>query len=222
MKKHDVYRYLINFLYPNRCPGCDCVIDYNCAFCEKCGAALIPYDKKFNVENADAFEAYCVYEGIAQKAVLNFKHTAQGNAYYAFAWAIFQKLRQSGLDKGINVITYVPMLYEDIKVRGYNQSELIAKELHFMLNVPCRNALVKTKKTLSQKSLSGDERRINVMGVFAANKRFSVSGSTVLLVDDVCTTGSTLSEAAGVLRKAGASRVIAAAFAKTERVSDNQ
>jgi len=84
--------------------------------------------------------------------------------------------------------------------------------------IPCNpKLLIKTRRTELQKSLSAFERRENLRGAFALNKRKIVSGN-VLLVDDVRTTGATLSEAARVLCSAGAKKVYAAVVA----VTDNQ
>ncbi len=198
------------------------MIGYNDAFCEVCQGDLMLYNGNFSVEHADAFTACCVYDGIAKKAVLTFKRDACGNAYYAFACGIFRKLRE--MNRCVDLVTCIPMFRADLEKRGYNQSELIAKELRYLLHVPYADVLKKCRKTLSQKSLSGRERRGNLAGAFTVNDPERVRKKTVLVVDDVCTTGSTLSEAARVLKEAGASQVIAAAFAKTngQSISDSE
>ena len=114
-----------------------------------------------------------------------------------------------------DVILFVPMTAADKRKRGYNQTELIAKELHYILEKPCLNALVKVRETRSQKSLNENERRENVKNAFSVKNPEKLKGKNVLVIDDVCTTGSTLSEAARAIKAAGAGKVYAAAFAKT-------
>lgn len=215
VQRHRLYRYLIHFVYPNRCPGCDAVIDYNDAYCKKCARRFAPYEKDFSIPNADAFAAFCVYKGLAKKVLLHFKHDSCGNTDYAFAHGIFEALSSRSLDGEIDVITYIPMLRSDLEKRGYNQAALIAWELRFLLKAPCAELLEKHRETREQKSLDGAERRRNVRDAFRVIDPETVRGKRVLLTDDLCTTGSTLSEAAGVLKEAGASKVIAAAYAKT-------
>lgn len=215
-KLHRIYRLAIDWLYPNRCPCCDCFIDYDADFCAECSAEIKPYDGNYEIRYADRFVAACVYEGIVEGAVLRFKKTDCGNSYYAFAYRIAEKLRSCGLSGDIDLIVPIPLTKKKLNERGYNQTELMAKELRFMLDVPYENVLIKKRDTGEQKSLHASERRENLKGVFAVSPKASnIAGKRILLIDDVCTTGSTLSEASKVLREAGAKTIIAAAFAKT-------
>ncbi|MDE7234504.1 MAG: double zinc ribbon domain-containing protein [Ruminiclostridium sp.] len=214
--RHRLYRYLIHFVYPNRCPGCNAIIEYtHGAFCKKCARELIPYEKEFAVPDTDGFAAFCVYGGLAKKVLLHFKHDSCGNMDYAFACGIFEALCSRALGGEVDVITYIPMLRSDLEKRGYNQARLIARELRFLLKAPCAELLEKCRETREQKSLDGGERRSNVRGAFHVIDSEAVQGRSILLVDDLCTTGSTLSEAAKTLKEAGASKVIAAVYAKT-------
>lgn len=100
----------------------------------------------------------------------------------------------------------IPLQKNRFRVRGFNQSELIASH---MLIPAARNTatLIKTKQTMPQTELSGDERRTNVAGAFAVINPGTVQGKIILLVDDVKTTGATIEEAARTLKKAGAKRI---------------
>lgn len=214
---HEIYRYFINFTYPNVCPCCDEIIDYDDDFCDECRNEIILYNGDFKVDNADYFTAYCMYEGKIKRAVRIFKREPRGNAYYAFAFGIVQALRRRCLTSFVDEIVYIPMSKQAYKRRGYNQCRLIAREIHYLLEKPVNNSLVKVKETKAQKALSGSERRENVKDAFSVNEKGgSVKGKSILLIDDLCTTGSTLSEAARVLKEAGAKTVIAASFAKTK------
>ena len=218
MTLHEKYRFILNFIYPNICPCCETIIEYNDDFCDKCRGKLIMFHENFHIEYVDKFVAYCYYEGNIRHAIRKFKITAKGNSYYAFAFGIVQALRREQLTKNIDCVVYIPMRKNAQKERGYNQVELIAKEIHHLLNIPVCNALLKSRPTKSQKSLKAAERAINVKGAFSVIDVSDVKGKCILLIDDLCTTGNTLSEAARVLKEAGASEIIAASFAKTRDV----
>ena len=96
--------------------------------------------------------------------------------------------------------------------RGFNQAELIAKSVTAGINVPVSDKLKVVRRTRDQVELSADARRSNVAGAYAS--RGPVAGR-ILLVDDVFTTGATLSECAGALKKAGAGEVQALTLCRT-------
>lgn len=217
MTPHEAYRYLINFIYPNVCPCCDEIIDHYEDFCDNCHKEINRDTEIINIKHADEFIAYCVYEKSVKSAILKLKIDARGNSYYAFACGIVKALREKGLDETIDMVTYIPMTKEDEKARGYNLVKLIAKEIHYLLEIPCVNALIKVKKTEKQKALTSDKRVLNVFGAFEPNFKVDLKGKCVLVVDDLCTTGSTLSEAARALKNGGARKIIAASFAKTKK-----
>ncbi|MCX6718709.1 MAG: ComF family protein [Candidatus Staskawiczbacteria bacterium] len=114
-----------------------------------------------------------------------------------------------------SVLIPVPLDKKKIKIRGYNQSEELAKELSKVLQIPViSNVLVKTKSTKPQMELKKEEREKNLLGAFVIKKSLptggqaeKISGTKVFLVDDVYTTGSTMAECAKVLRHAGAKQV---------------
>lgn len=103
-------------------------------------------------------------------------------------------------------VCFVPMTLKNKLKRGINQSELLARCIANELNIPLyQNALVKLKQNRVQHNLSRNERIMNVKGVFTASD--DVKGKTVLLVDDIKTTGATLNECSRELLKAGAGQV---------------
>lgn len=216
MKLHNIYRFIINFFYPNICPRCGTIVGYNDAFCADCELSFTRFSDPFAICNVDGFAAFCLYEE-ASDMILRFKHDPSGNSYYAFAYGIFCAIKDAGFAEKIDEIAFVPMTKSDQKKRGYNQSELIARELHFMLGKPYRRGLFKQRVTRHQKELSEEERRTNIIGAFCAEQGVRYDGKTVLIIDDVCTTGSTLAEAARALREAGAEHIYAATFSKTHK-----
>lgn len=116
---------------------------------------------------------------------------------------------------GIEAIVPVPLHPKKHKRRGFNQAEIIAKELAKEKGVEfIEEALVKIKNTPPQTSLVAKERERNVRGTFHITRRERIAGKTVLLVDDVYTTGSTIRECCAVLKKGGAKEIRALTLAQ--------
>jgi ComF family protein len=116
-------------------------------------------------------------------------------------------------DQPIDAILPLPLHDSRLTGRGYNQAELLARALSRERNAPLNDAsLVKTRATLPQAGLDLKARQRNLRGAFACWRDFSEQ--TILLVDDVLTTGATAAEAARVLKKAGARAVHVATVAR--------
>ncbi|TSC75962.1 MAG: phosphoribosyltransferase [Parcubacteria group bacterium Gr01-1014_30] len=106
------------------------------------------------------------------------------------------------------LIIPIPLTRKRLRQRGFNQAEEIGRELSKQLKVPLvNNVLLKTKETMPQVELSKQERIQNVKDVFFCENAEAIKKKTVLLVDDVFTTGSTMEEAARVLKESGAKEV---------------
>jgi ComF family protein len=113
----------------------------------------------------------------------------------------------------VDGIVPVPLSANGLKTRGFNQSLLIARVIAKHSGIPvCMDTLFKQKDTLPQIGLSAKERRSNVRNAFVVKKK--VEGLRLLLVDDVMTTGSTVTECAKQLRKAGAEEVMVLTLAR--------
>lgn len=110
--------------------------------------------------------------------------------------------------KGIDLIACVPLHRSKMLNRGFNQAEILAKLLGEKLNITCSlEKLKRIKMTNSQFNLDLKQRRENISGAFTCTDPDFFAGRSVLLVDDIFTTGATLNECAKVLKQAGASRV---------------
>lgn len=154
-----------------------------------------------------------VYDGGGRKLALKFKN---GNGYLKeyFADLIADGLR---LFPVADCIVYVPMTKASERKRGYNQSKILAEAISKRAQTPViKNAVVKTKRTTGQKELGRKDREKNLAGSFKVEKRNEIKGKTVLLVDDILTTGATADEVSGCLLKAGAEKVYLATIASVE------
>ena len=115
------------------------------------------------------------------------------------------------------ILAPVPLEKRKLKQRGFNQAEEIAKELSFFLKIPLlSDALIKTKKTLSQVGLEKEKREQNIKGAFSCPKPASVSGRKILLTDDVYTTGATFRECRKCLVENGAAAVFSMVAARQQ------
>lgn len=101
--------------------------------------------------------------------------------------------------------------------RGFNQSELLAREIARHWHIPVRNLVRRKKATAPQAGLTSAQRRKNVQGAFELKRRVRLDGLSILLVDDVLTTGATASSCARVLKRAGAKRVALITLARRDR-----
>jgi len=116
-------------------------------------------------------------------------------------------LEDPRLQPAPEVLVPVPLHPLRQRERGFNQSELIARELSRLSGIPVSLPLVRIRATQTQTHFDRNQRMRNLRGAFALGQNASVSGLSILLVDDVLTTGSTLDECARVLLAAGSGRV---------------
>ena len=212
-----IKRLLLDLLYPNRCGMCGRNIPYSEYFCNKCAGIFSPPPEDDAIPYIDFFCAYTAYKNYGIDLAAKLKNENNGYAISGAAYLIYKSFceKDSKRLNEVDLITYIPMRRKDIYKRGYNQCRLMANELSCITDKPFRSLLVKTRDTRQQKTLGAIERRENVKGVFSCTKPKLVKGRTILLIDDISTTGSTLSEAAKVLKEAGAERVYAGVLAKT-------
>ena len=115
-----------------------------------------------------------------------------------------------------DLVTWVPLSRRRLRERGYDQARLLAKATAKELGLPLTPTLHKQRNTQPQ-SGTGDaaKRRANITGAYRMKRGADVAGKRVLLIDDIVTTGATLSECARVLGKAGAEQVVCATVARS-------
>ena len=218
---------LANLFYPQRCVGCERrASDVLCRacfealpfvghpFCRRCGAptAFEVYgcgecrDKDFGFDGA---RAPLRYEGVGKELV----HALKYKRYIRVVEKVMVPLMVDLLDGGrFDGVVPAPLHRVRLAKRGFNQAELMARGVAEKINALVLDKLKVVRRTRDQVELSAEARRANVAGAYAS--RGPVAGR-ILLVDDVFTTGATLSECAGVLRKAGAKEVHALTLCRT-------
>lgn len=219
---------ILDLLYPRRCPICDRVTgrkDSVCAECEnrvrkvsepsckKCGKPIQDSRREycFDCEKKKHFfvqgKALWVYEKKVKESVYRFKYQNKREYGRIYAKEIAEKYGEWIRSKGIQAIVPVPLHKNRRRQRGYNQAEILARELGRCLKIPVRtDILFRVRDTNPQKTLSDTERKNNL------KKAFKSTGSIVqldhiLIVDDIYTTGSTLDAAALALLDAGVKEV---------------
>ena len=215
-------RKLLHLFFPNRCPVCGEIIGAMEEFCGKCGSELNEFTENLTLPGADSFTAPFVKDKHSDPAIFLMKDGIAGNAPYAFGGAMTRILTERGISQICHIILPAPMSAGDIRKRGYNQSMLLAKEISRRTGIPAKDGiLIKVADTLPQKTLTKAEREVNLKGAFRVTVPDMVAGKNVLLVDDVCTTGSTLSELAFTLKNCGAAQVHCVCCCKTVKGDNN-
>ncbi|UCD35795.1 MAG: ComF family protein [Nitrospiraceae bacterium] len=230
---NSVFDRLLNILFPESCPICGSPTDAHetAPICNQCWQSLRPYNGPacgtcgrplfsnaavlcgICMKEAPAFSsarAFGLYEGTLRKAINLFKYHRIRRLSRPLT-----RLVLGGEIPSVRIVLPVPLHKRRLREREFNQSALlakgIAKKISADLAVDC---LVRTRDTLPQVGLRSGERRRNIKNAFAASSRTSITGRSVLLVDDVITTGSTVQECSDVLKKAGAREVHVLALAR--------
>lgn len=162
----------------------------------------------------DAAYTYGSYEGTLQKLIQLFKYSGIHPLARPLGGLLVDAYPRS---EQIDVIVPVPMHWWRRWTRGFNQAELLAKEVAGRTGVPVRDAARRRRWTTPQAGLSNSSRRKNVSSSFEVPKPAAVRGLRVLLVDDVFTTGATVSACAAALKRAGARRVSVLTLARADR-----
>lgn len=178
--------------------------------CDQCKETVMPFAEARSV---------CVYTDDAMRLVHRLKY---GDARYLASFlAEYMTDVYFSTDWEADIVTFVPIHKSRRRLRGYNQAELLAKEVAARIRLPYDALLHKTVKTKNMARLSRAERISLICGTFAIDVQKSVKGKTVLLIDDVLTTGATASECTRVLLASGAACVYVLTFASVELKPNN-
>ena len=212
---------VLDLIFPKTCLGCgkegkyicgDCLAKVRllkpaCPYCEKAsidGFTHVKCRKKYGL---DGLTSIWKYEGVIKKAILALKFKYSTEVGKELSNIYINQLMMGTIPVKERMLVPIPIHWYRENFRGFNQSMEIGKPVAQEMGwkfVP--NLLIKNKSTTSQVELSVKERKQNLRDVFSLDSRFQIPDS-VILFDDVFTTGSTLHEAAKVLKKAGVAKV---------------
>ena len=210
-----LYHALMELLFPPKCVLCRKLLKKEeTDLCGCCRTEAPEYpDRKRTVQFLDSFAAVWYYEGSVRQSLLRFKFYGARSYGNAYGRLLAMKLLQS-CPEGFDVLTWIPVSRRRKLRRGYDQVELIARAVGRELELVPVTALKKVRHNRAQSGISdAEKRRANVLGAYRAVCPQQFAGKRVLLLDDILTTGATMSEAARVLKTAGAKEVHGAAVA---------
>ncbi|HEY9166218.1 MAG TPA: ComF family protein [Candidatus Kryptonia bacterium] len=222
----------VNFVYPPSCTTCSRDLKrgefYICSRCwdsfervARTETIIQGIEEKFlRDESIDAMDAVFLFgdDSRVRTAVHLLKYNGAEAIAKRFGVLIAAKIAADVKMSSCEVIAPVPLHSARERERGYNQSELITRSVACELRVLHLPRLLKrTRQTQTQTLFDAEGRRRNIAGAFTVDDRLAnrVAGRKILLVDDVITTGSTIRECAGELKKGGASEIYAASAAIT-------
>ena len=237
----NALRFISNIFCPPKCIFCGKLIGVNSYYnhCDKCMTELKIKSERIcevcgrpiDIPRGDLICFTCanerydfnrniapfLYKGTVKDAILTMKFSAnQQWIAYSFGEILAQRIIELCGDITFDGIAYVPISKKRYEKRGYNQAEIIALSVGKTLDIPVlKDTLIKFKDTPKQSTLSAIERRKNIKGSYKPGKT-DVTDKVILLIDDVLTTGSTMSECAKILKKSGAVLVYGATIAVTE------
>ncbi len=232
---HQVWYYsqrafwvFIDWIFPPECPGCEITGERWCAacqskveaipepYCEFCGDVLVEGNIcsrcKKSRPSFERLRSWSVFKEPVRSLIHAIKYQNGLGLGDSLSQPLAMYLKK--LNWPIDAIIPVPLSKNRMQERGYNQVDIVAWPLAEYLGLDYyANALTRAKHTNSQVGLSAEERRENVKGAFVAVPE-QIAGKTILLMDDVVTTGATMREASTALLDAGASKVYGFSIAR--------
>lgn len=206
----------LDLLYPPKCPFCGRILERGeeglCARCQR----SLPWTEGHNppVDFCDVSLSPLHYRDGVRQAVHRYKFNF-GRAHSCLMGELMAQCLQDCWAEPVDVILWVPLSQKHRRRRGYDQAELLARRVGELNGIPVVDGLEKIRNTGTQSRIGKDSaRRANVLGAYRVRDGAELTGKRVVLVDDVVTSGATLSECASCLRIAGAESVAALTFAR--------
>ncbi len=196
---------------PYRCDICGMPVNAYTPICDACQQEQHAFTRAW---------AVFMYEGVIKRLIYRYKYS--GEATLTAPFAQWMQNEYTALGWNAELIIPVPLHPLRRRQRGYNQAQLLAEALSKQLHIPIDvKLLLRIVNTKTQTKLGRHQRLENLKHAFKAEKSESIKGKTVLLVDDVYTTGATADQCSEVLKRAGAARVFLLTLALTPRYSPN-
>lgn len=206
---------ILDFFFPPRCAFCGAILEESgdgvCSACRKALPRAADTERKCDFVRA--YTAPFYYEEPVRQGMLAYKFRNAPSRGKVFGRMIGEDLLRRGID-GFDLISWVPLSAKRYRRRGYDQARLLAEAAAEALGTKAVPLLRKARDVSPQSRLrTPEERRANISGCFVVRSADAVRGKRILLIDDIITTGSTLSECARMLLTAGAVSVCGAALA---------
>lgn len=200
-----------NFFYPPHCINCSRI---GTLFCHHCQDLIEPVELLSGIDHRitstlTTYQAAYLFNTPIKEAITAFKY----KGITGLAPILADLLYAAMPDWPITLCTAVPLHLSKQKSRGFNQAELLARSLAAHLDVPYQNLLTRTKQTRTQAHLTKDERLRHYTHQLFVCHTDLIADQSILLIDDVLTTGSTLAACAAALKQAGATNVYGLALA---------
>jgi competence protein ComFC len=218
----ELKKYLANFLdyiFPQFCLACKKEGDIFCIDCLN-NLELLPIAKKPWPEESFVFDEchICLdyHDVIVKKLIKKYKYGYFDNLANPIAEIYIKKIKQLNLPANV-ILCNIPLHKNKKKKRGFDQTELIAKKIASVTNIPYYDLLKRQRPTKTQAQLDRQQRQKNMASAFILNKEINIltlKQTTVILIDDIATTGTTLNEATKILKQAGFEHTISLALAK--------
>ena len=214
----------LGFIFPPKCIFCGKIMPPNADIdiCEGCFGS-IPFAEEIMLrqpveermrDGCDEIICICRYEGIIKDSLIRCKFYNKPSYCRTFGRLMAEKAKKVLDAQRFDMIAAIPLHKDRENERGYNQSFLISKELSRRTGIPEMSRLLsRVRRTDSQSLLAKNERLINVKDAFRVNDGGKIKGKTIILIDDIMTTGATLNECGRVLKEAGAEKVAGAVLA---------
>ena len=206
---------LYALLFPPKCVLCKkLLISDETDLCHSCRENMPVFSKeKINFSFIARWTAVWYYKDDVRNSLLRYKFYHRRNYASCYARLLAMKLQAENLDRP-DVLVWVPISFLRKWKRGFDQVALFAVAVAAELDIPAVPALKKIRHTPPQSGLkSAAERRANVLGAYRVVHPDAVAGKRVLLLDDIITTGATVSECARMLKLAGCDEISCAALA---------
>ncbi len=211
-----IFKGFLGLLFPQKCLGCG---TKNVILCDKCLNSL---PEAPVTEMRGIFAATSYQDEIVKKAIRLLKYHGIKSLAEPLAELIYRRLKEirfplgNRISKSDCMIIPIPLSKKRHRERGFNQTELIGRFLSDKMSIRmAANVLYKIKETISQVEIKDREKRLkNLEGAFEVKNAEIIKNKNIILIDDIATTGATLSEARRILKTAGAKKVIGLVVAK--------
>jgi ComF family protein len=209
---------LLNLIYPKVCGICGEISKND--ICNKCRLKIKKWQQNkkhmYLTKNFDTHMYIFDYQDIIRQRILQYKFKEQTYIYRSFVKIILNDKKVCGFLKKYDIIIPVPISKQRKRSRGYNQSEIIAKEISKQIEeLEYRNdILFKIKNTLPQSLLDKEKRGQNIKGAYLVKNAELIKNKKILLLDDIFTTGNTVNECSRVLKLDGAKQIGVLTLAK--------